>query len=76
MENSYTRYQDLLFEYGQRIANIGIDKLEKQLELMRERKEKWGNDFSLCLVQEIKGRGHDIDYDNYKIIYRHEAKNS
>ena len=75
MENSYTRYEQLLFQYGQRISKAGIDRLEHQLQVMKERDEKWGNDFSLSLAQEIKGRGHDIDYDNYKIIYNYEKKN-
>jgi hypothetical protein len=76
MENSYTRHQELLFKYGERISQAGIDRLEHQLQVMKKRDEKWGNDFSLCLAQEIKGRGHDIDYDNYKILYNNEKKNT
>ena len=74
MDSAYTRYQELLFIYGERISNLGIDKLEETLDNMKKCGEKWGGDFSLSLSQEIRSRGHEIDYDNYKIIYHNEEK--
>ena len=63
------RDRELLMMYGERLSGLGIDRLEKILENMQARSERWGNDYSLALAQEIKGRGHRIDYNNYKIIY-------
>ena len=75
MDSTYSRYQELLFLYGERISKLGIDKLEETLDNMKKSGEKWGGDFSLSLSQEIRSRGHEIDYDNFKIIYNNEKKN-
>ena len=76
MDSAYSRYQENLMEYGDKLSRLGIDQLEEILSLMSDRREAWGNDYSFALVQEIKGRGHQIVYSNYKIIYHYEEKNS
>ena len=76
MDSAYSRYRENLIEYGQKLSVLGIDKLEVILSLMAKRGEQWGNDYSFALVQEIKGRGHQIDYNNYKIKYHYEKKNA
>jgi hypothetical protein len=63
-------------EYGQKLSGLGIDTLEAILSNMAKRREQWGNDYSFALVQEIKKRGYQIDYVNYKMIYRNEEKNT
>ncbi len=75
MDSAYSRYRDNLLEYGQKLSTLGIDSLEDILLNMAKQKEQWGNDYSFALAQEIKKRGHLIDYKNYKIIYYHEEKN-
>ena len=76
MDSAYSKYQENLMEYGDKLSRLGIDQLEEILSLMSARREAWGNDYSFALVQEIKKRGHQIDYSNYKIIYHYEEKNS
>ena len=74
MDSAYSRYKDNLMEYGQKLSGLGIDTLEAILSNMKKRREQWGNDYSFALVQEIKKRGYQIDYVNYKMIYRNEEK--
>jgi len=76
MDSAYSRYKDNLMEYGQKLSGLGIDTLEAILSNMKKRREQWGNDYSFALVQEIKKRGYQIDYVNYKMIYRNEEKNT
>ena len=76
MDSAYSKYQENLMEYGDKLSRLGIDQLEEILSLMSDRREAWGNDYSFALVQEIKGRGHQIDYSNYKIKYHYEEKNT
>ena len=76
MDSAYSKYRDNLIEYGQKLSVLGIDKLEVILSLMAKRREAGGNDYSFALVQEIKKRGHFIDYNNYKIKYHYEKKNA
>ena len=76
MDSAYSRYQENLMEYGEKLSTLGIDRLEVILCHMAKRKEQWGSDYSFALVQEIKGRGHQIDYNNYKIKYHYEEKNT
>ena len=76
MDSAYSKYQENLMEYGSKLSHLGIDTLEEILTLMKKRKEQWGNDYSFALVQELKKRGFDIDYHNYKIKFIHEEKNT
>ena len=76
MDSAYSRYKENLMEYGHKLSGLGIDTLEEILCQMKKRREQWGNDYSFALVQEIKGRGHQIDYNNYKIKYHYEKKNA
>ena len=69
MEGVQSRHCELLEQYGQRLSTLGIDQLEQIMTTMRDRREAWGSDYSLAFVQEVKSRGHDIDYSQYKIIY-------
>jgi hypothetical protein len=69
MEGVQSRHCELLAQYGQRLSSLGIDQLEQIMATMRDRREAWGNDYSFAFVQEVKSRGHDIDYSQYKIIY-------
>jgi hypothetical protein len=75
MDSAYSRYKEMLLTYGERLSTLGIDQLEEILTTMSNRREQWGNDYSFALAQEIKKRGHLIDYTNYKIIYYNEETN-
>ncbi len=76
MDSAYSRYKEMLVTYGERLSTLGIDQLEEILTTMSKRREQWGNDYSFALAQEIKKRGHLIDYTNYKIIYYNEETNA
>jgi hypothetical protein len=69
MEGSFDRHKEMLEMYRENLAALSIDKIEQQLKKMRARKESWDNYFSQALIAEIKSRGHDLDLQNYKIIY-------
>lgn len=68
MDSAYSKYQENLMEYGQKLSTLGIDSLEAILGNMAKRREPWGNDYSFALAQELKKRGYQIDYVNYKMI--------
>ena len=76
MDSAYSKECENLIEYGYKLSGLGIDTPEAILSNMKKRREQWGNDYSFALVQEIKKRGHQIDYNNYKIKYHYEEKNT